>query len=149
MCAETLKVGICTRQEYIRNRGQVYIFTPFDDQVVYDCSGKQETRKLLAGTTLFGSSLCTIRTSELFIQKIGDVRETVTVEVSSDLSKDLSEMDTVMDDIALSQSVNLANQTTLLSSYLEVYGIEAADLSKAEDELKKFKKVDVVELYFV
>jgi hypothetical protein len=71
----------------------------------------------------------------------------VTVEVSSDLSKDLSEMDTVMDDIALGQAVNLANQTTLLSSYLEVYGIEAADLSRAEEELKKFKKVEMLSNY--
>jgi len=71
----------------------------------------------------------------------------VTVEVSSELSKDLSEMDTVMDDIALGQAVNLANQTTLLSSYLEVNGIEAADLSRAEEELKKFKKVEMLSNY--
>jgi len=68
VCADELKVGVCTRQEYLRNRGQVYIFTPYDDKVVYDCSGTQETRTLLAGTTLFKSSLCTIRTSELYIQ---------------------------------------------------------------------------------
>ena len=146
VCADELKVGVCTKQEYIRNRGQVYIFTPYDDTVVYDCSGTQETRTLQSGTTLFKSSLCTIRTSELYIQSIGD-SVSVTVEVSSELSKELSEMDTVMDDIALGQAVNLANQTTLLSSYLEVNGIEAADLSRAEEELQRFKKVEMLSNY--
>jgi hypothetical protein len=30
-CADKLKVGVCDRQEYIRNLGKVFIFTPFED----------------------------------------------------------------------------------------------------------------------
>jgi hypothetical protein len=63
---------------------------------VYDCAGMQETRKLSAGTTLFDSTLCTIRTKELFIQRIGNVREPVNIAENSDFSKDLYSMDRVM-----------------------------------------------------
>jgi hypothetical protein len=56
-------------------------------------------------------------------------------------------MDKAIDDIALSQTINLANQTTLLLSYLDNSRLEAVDLSKAEEELKKFKKVEMLSNY--
>jgi hypothetical protein len=100
---------------------------------VSDCAGNQEVRKLSAGTTVFDSTLCTIRTKELFIQGIGNVREMVNIAARSDFSTDLYSMDGIIDDIALSQTINLVNQTTLLSSYLENKDDEGSpDCSKSK-----------------
>jgi hypothetical protein len=63
------------------------------------------------------------------------------------LSGIIYNIDTILDDITIGESLNLSNQTNLLPSLLEAREAESMDLSAAVTELEKFKKVDFLSNY--
>jgi hypothetical protein len=77
---------------------------------------------------------------------IGKIKQEISVSSSNVISA-VSELESVLDDVAVSHAMYLENQTTFLSSYLESSKVETLDLDKASQELRKFKTVELLSNY--
>jgi hypothetical protein len=145
-CLRELKLTICDRQEFFRMEDRTYIYSPDTDTAILECAGKQSRLQLEPGTSVVNATGCTISTSELFIQGIGRVRNEIFMS-SSDIISAVSGLESVLDDVTVSKTVSLVNQTAFLSSYLETSKAESVDLEKATEELKKFKSIESMSNY--
>jgi hypothetical protein len=143
-------LGLCEKQEYFRQGLRTYIFSPFNDTVIVDCTGNQSWLPMKAGTVVVRSSDCLTSTSDLLIPSTGIVGKPISVKgVMADFEDTLLGLDSVLDDISVSHAISLSNQTTFLSSFLESAKTESVDLGSAATELKKFKTVDYLSNYTV
>jgi hypothetical protein len=150
VCNGGLKLSLCEKQEYFRQGLRTYIFSPFNDTVIVDCTGKQNWLPMKAGTVVVRSSHCLTSTSDLLIPSTGIVGKPISVtSVMADFEDTLLGLDSVLDDISVSHAISLSNQTTFLSSFLESAKTESVDLGSAATELKKFKTVDFLANYTV
>jgi len=150
VCSGGLKLSLCEKQEYFRQGVKTYIFSPFNDTVIVDCSGKQSWLPMKAGTAVVRSSHCTTSTSDLLIPSRGIVDKPISVtSVMANFEDTLLGLDSVLDDISVSHAISLSNQTTFLSSFLESAKTESVDLGNAATELKKFKTVERLSNYTV
>jgi hypothetical protein len=111
-----------------------------------ECAGTQKRLQLGPGTSVINATGCTISTSELIIFGIGGVKQEIFMS-SSDVISAVSGLESVLDDVAISQTVSLVNQTAFLSSYLETSRAESLDLKKATKELEKFKTIESLSNY--
>ncbi len=114
--------------------------------MIMECAGSQRKLQLGPGTSVVNATGCTISTSELIIFGIGRVKQEIFMS-SSDIISAVSGLDSVLDDVAVSQTVSLENQTAFLSSYLDTSKAESVDLEKATKELKKFKTIESLSNY--
>ncbi len=145
-CLRELRLTICDRQEIFRVADRTYIYSPDNDTAIMECAETQKRLQLEPGTLVVNATGCTISTSELFIQGIGRVKQEIFMS-SSDIISAVSGLDSVLDDVAVSQTVSLVNQTAFLSSYLETSKAESVDLEKATKELEKFKSIESLSNY--
>jgi hypothetical protein len=146
-CRDTLKIGVCSSQEFFRNMGKTYIFSPYAETVISDCKGIQRVHQIVAGTTVFDSTACTLRTTELLILGMRQITGMQDIDAVSNFDITLSKMSSVLEDITISDTMLLGNQTKLLVEYLAAAKTENIDLKKATDELKKFKAVSFLSNY--
>jgi hypothetical protein len=150
VCSGGLKLSLCEKQEYFRQGMKTYIFSPFNDTVIVDCSGKQSWLPMKAGTAVVRSSHCVTSTSDLLIPSTRIVGKPISVTgVMANFEDTLLGLDSVLDDISVSHAISLNNQSTFLSSFLESAKTESVDLGNAATELKKFKTVERLSNYTV
>jgi hypothetical protein len=145
-CLRELKLTICERQEFFRVSDRTYIYSPGHDTAILECAGTQRKLQLGPGTSVVNATGCTIRTSDLIIFGIGRAKQEIFMS-SSDIISAVSGLESVLDDVAVSQTISLENQTAFLSSYLETSKAESVDLEKATRELKKFKTIESLSNY--
>jgi hypothetical protein len=145
-CLRELKLTICDRQEFFRVSDKTYIYSLGNDTAIMECAGTQKRLLLGPGTSVFNATGCTISTSELIIFGIGKVKQDIFMS-SSNIISAVSGLESVLDDVAVSRTVSLDNQTAFLSSYLETSKAETVDLEKATKELNKFKTIELLSNY--
>jgi hypothetical protein len=138
-----LKLTICDRQEFFRISDRTYIYSPEADTAIMECAGNQKRLLIGPGTSVVNATGCTISTSELIIFGIGKVKQEIFVS-SSNIISAVSGLESVLDDVAVSHTMSLENQTAFLSFYLEASKAETVDLEKASQELRKFKTVELM-----
>ncbi|MFO0005533.1 MAG: hypothetical protein ACK559_30825, partial [bacterium] len=130
-CLRELKLTICERQEFFRVSDRTYIYSLGNDTTIMECAGTQRKLQLGPGTSVVNATGCTISTSELIIFGIGRVKQEISMS-SSDIISAVSGLDSVLDDVAVSQTVSLENQTAFLSSYLETSKAESVDFGESD-----------------
>jgi hypothetical protein len=127
--------------------GKTYLFSPYADTVISDCKGIQRVHQIVAGTTVFDSTACTLRSTELLILGMRQIVGMQDIDKVSNFDITLSKMSSVLEDITISDTMLLGNQTKLLVEYLAAAKTENVELKKATDELKKFKAVSFLSNY--
>jgi hypothetical protein len=145
-CLREMKLAICDRQEFFRVADRNYIYSPENDTAIMECAGTQKRLQLGPGTSVINATGCTISSSELIIFGIGGVKQEIFMS-SSDVISAVSGLESVLDNVAVSQAVSLVNQTAFISSYLETSRAELLDLEKATKELEKFKTIESLSNY--
>jgi hypothetical protein len=147
VCRDNLRISSCKRQEYFRRGDSVFLFSPYEDVLAVTCSGSAFQERVQRGITHLNSSQCDFQSAELFITRVWSRTAVVPTNATQGLAGVIYNIDTVLDDITIGESLNLLNQTNLLSSLLTAREAESMDLSAAVTELEKFKKVDFLANY--
>jgi hypothetical protein len=107
ICRDNLRISSCKRQEYFRRGKSVFLFSPYEDILEVTCGGSAFQERIQRGITHLNSSQCSFQKAELFIMRVWSRTTVVPTNDTQGLSGIIYNIDTILDDMTIGESLNL------------------------------------------